>query len=105
MIGLSALNFGPGLRRYPHRQGTKRAHRWVWGYVWKRWIGSRSRPFNIFWHTPFDTVGKCSAASLGIVGRVLLDALDDLESGRMPRPMVAFREMGDARTTRQQIGR
>jgi glutaminyl-peptide cyclotransferase len=24
-------------------------------------------PFNLYWHTPFDTVGKCSAASLGIV--------------------------------------
>ena len=43
-------------------------------------------PFNIFWHTPFDTVGKCSTANLGIVGRVLLDALDDLESGRTPKP-------------------
>src|ERR1035437_8036636 len=44
-------------------------------------------PFNIFWHTPFDTVGKCSAVSLGIVGRVLLDALDDLESGRTHKPL------------------
>jgi glutaminyl-peptide cyclotransferase len=41
-------------------------------------------PFNIFWHTPLDTVGKCSAVSLGIVGRVVLDALEDLESGRTP---------------------
>ena len=40
-------------------------------------------PLNLYWHTPFDTVGKCSATSLGIVGRVLLDALDDLETGRM----------------------
>ena len=51
-------------------------------------------PFNIFWHTPFDTVGKCSAVSLGIVGRVLLDALDDLESGRTPEPLLAFLESG-----------
>jgi hypothetical protein len=51
-------------------------------------------PFNIFWHTPFDTVGKCSAVSLGIVGRVLLDALDDLESGRTPKPLLAFLESG-----------
>ena len=53
-------------------------------------------PFNIFWHTPFDTVGKCSAMSLGIVGRVLLDALDDLESGRTPKPLLAFLESGAA---------
>jgi Zn-dependent M28 family amino/carboxypeptidase len=58
-------------------------------------------PFNIFRHTPLDTMDKCSAASLGIVGRVLLHALDDLESGRMPEPLVAFREMGTAGTTRQ----
>jgi Zn-dependent M28 family amino/carboxypeptidase len=53
-------------------------------------------PFNIFWHTPFDTVGKCSAVSLGIVGRVLLDALDDLESGRTSKPLLAFLESGAA---------
>ena len=53
-------------------------------------------PFNIFWHTPFDTVGKCSAVSLGIVGRVLLDALDDLESGRTPKPLLALLESGAA---------
>ena len=53
-------------------------------------------PFNIFWHTSFDTVGKCSAVSLGIVGRVLLDALDDLESGRMSKPLLAFLESGRA---------
>ena len=53
-------------------------------------------PFNIFWHTPFDTVGKCSAVSLGIVGRVLLDALEDLESGRTPKPLLAFLESGRA---------
>jgi len=62
-------------------------------------------PFNIFWHTPLDTVDKCSIASLGIVGRVLLHALDDLESGRMPEPLVASREMDGAGTARQQIGR
>ena len=55
-------------------------------------------PFNIFWQTPFDTAGKCSAVSLGIVGRVLLDALDDLESGRTPKPLLAFLESGAAGT-------
>jgi hypothetical protein len=53
-------------------------------------------PLNIFCHTPFDTVGKCSAVSLGIVGRVLLDALDDLESSRTPKPLLAFLESGAA---------
>jgi glutaminyl-peptide cyclotransferase len=40
-------------------------------------------PFNAYWHTSFDTVGKCSPASLGIVGRVLLATLDDLETGSL----------------------
>jgi Zn-dependent M28 family amino/carboxypeptidase len=62
-------------------------------------------PFNIFWHTPFDTVGKCSAVSLGIVGRVLLDALDDLESGRTPKPLLAFLESGAAEMPHQHAGR
>ena len=46
-------------------------------------ISSGYGPLNLYWHTPLDTVGKCSATSLGIVGRVLLGALDDLETGRM----------------------
>jgi glutaminyl-peptide cyclotransferase len=46
-------------------------------------------PLNLYWHTPLDTVGKCSATSLGIVGRVLLSALDDLETGR--RAQIASR--------------
>jgi len=62
-------------------------------------------PFNIFWHTPFDTVGRCSALSLGIVGRVLLDAMDDLESGRTPKPLFAFLESGAAGGLRQRAGR
>jgi hypothetical protein len=50
-------------------------------------------------------VGKCSAGSLGIVGRVLLDALDDLESGRMPKPLLAFLESGAEGRIRQHAGR
>jgi len=46
-------------------------------------ISSGYGPLNLYWHTPLGTVGKCSATSLGIVGRVLLGALDDLETGRM----------------------
>jgi hypothetical protein len=53
-------------------------------------------PFNLYWHTPFDTVGKCSAAGLGIVGRVLLNAVDDLASGRTPTPALAFARRGAA---------
>jgi len=54
-------------------------------------------PFNIFWHTALDTVGKWRAVGLGIVGRVLFDALDDLESGRKPKPLVGFLECCSAR--------
>ena len=46
-------------------------------------------PLNLYWHTPLDTVGKCSPISLGIVGGVLLGALDDLESGRAAKPALA----------------
>ena len=42
-------------------------------------------PLNLYWHTPLDTVGKCSATCLGIVGWVLPTALDDLERGLMFR--------------------
>jgi hypothetical protein len=34
--------------------------------------------------------------SLGIVGRVLLDALDDLESAWTPKPLLVFLESGAA---------
>lgn len=37
-------------------------------------------PFNLFWHVRYDTADKCSPASLGIVGTVLLDVLTALES-------------------------
>ncbi|GEM_PF-5708989 len=53
-------------------------------------------PFDVYWHTPFDTVGKCSAGSLGIVERVALQTLADLESGRLPKPTLAFARGGAA---------
>jgi glutaminyl-peptide cyclotransferase len=37
-------------------------------------------PLNLYWHSPFDTVDKCSPASLGVVGTVLLDTFPVLES-------------------------
>ena len=37
-------------------------------------------PFNLYWHTRYDTVVKCSPASLAIVGRVLLATLAALET-------------------------
>lgn len=43
---------------------------------------SPSAPFGSYWHTAQDTVGHCSAASLAIVGRVVLASLDAL--GRSP---------------------
>jgi Zn-dependent M28 family amino/carboxypeptidase len=33
-------------------------------------------PFNLYWHTRYDTADKCSPASLGIVGRVVLATLE-----------------------------
>jgi len=40
---------------------------------------SASHPNGAYWHTPQDTVDKCSAASLGIVGRVVAATLEELE--------------------------
>ena len=37
-------------------------------------------PFNLDWHSQSDTLDKCSAASLAIVGATILKALDALES-------------------------
>ena len=37
-------------------------------------------PFNLYWHTRYDTVGKCSPASLAIVARVVLATLAALET-------------------------
>jgi Zn-dependent M28 family amino/carboxypeptidase len=36
-------------------------------------------PNGAYWHTAQDTIDKCSAASLGIVGRVVAAALEELE--------------------------
>jgi Zn-dependent M28 family amino/carboxypeptidase len=36
-------------------------------------------PNNSYWHTPQDTVDKCSPVSLTIVGRVVLATLEELE--------------------------
>ncbi len=44
---------------------------------------SPSSAFGAYWHTAQDTVAHCSAASLGIVGRVVLASLDAL--GRSPQ--------------------
>ena len=41
-------------------------------------------PLNLYWHTPLDTVSKCSPQSLGIAGRVLLKSLDYLEHPNLP---------------------
>lgn len=36
-------------------------------------------PGHRYWHSPFDTLDKISAASLGVVGRVVLQALPTIE--------------------------
>ena len=37
-------------------------------------------PLNLYWQTRFDTVDKCSPASLAIVGDTVLSTLDALEN-------------------------
>ena len=39
-------------------------------------------PGHSYWHSPRDTIDKISARSLGIVGRVVLASLQQIESGR-----------------------
>ena len=37
-------------------------------------------PLNLYWHSRYDTVDRCSPASLEIVGRVVLKTLGVLEA-------------------------
>ncbi len=43
-------------------------------------------PFNLYWHTRYDTVDKCSPASLAIVARVVLATLAALETNLPSQP-------------------
>jgi Zn-dependent M28 family amino/carboxypeptidase len=43
-------------------------------------------PFNLYWHTTYDTIGKCSPASLAIVARVVLATLAALETNLPSQP-------------------
>ena len=43
-------------------------------------------PFNLYWHTPYDTVDKCRPASLAIVARVVLATLAALETNLASQP-------------------
>ena len=43
-------------------------------------------PFNLYWHTKYDTVDKCSPASLAIVARVVLATLAALETNSPSQP-------------------
>ena len=43
-------------------------------------------PFNLDWHTKYDTVDKCSPASLAIVARVVLTTLAALETNLPSQP-------------------
>ena len=43
-------------------------------------------PFNLYWHTPYDTVDKCRPASLAIVARVVLAALAVIETNLPSQP-------------------
>lgn len=42
-------------------------------------FGPATRPGGAWWHTKEDTLDKCSAQSLGIVGRLVLSALPEVE--------------------------
>jgi len=46
-------------------------------------------PFNLYWHTRYDTVDKCSPASLAIVARVVLVTLAALETSLPSQQKVA----------------
>ncbi len=48
-------------------------------------IDFRFGPLNSWWHTPEDTLEKCSAQSMGRVGRVVLAALPALEKAAAAR--------------------
>jgi Zn-dependent M28 family amino/carboxypeptidase len=43
-------------------------------------------PFNLYWHSRYDTVDKCSPASLAIVARVVLASLAVLETNPPSQP-------------------
>ena len=43
-------------------------------------------PFNLYWHTRYDTVDECSPASLAIVARVVLASLAALETNPPYQP-------------------
>ncbi len=43
-------------------------------------------PFNLYWHTRYDTIEKCSPASLAIVARVVLATLAALETDSRSQP-------------------
>src|SRR5215470_9772828 len=43
-------------------------------------------PFNLYWHTRYDTVDKCSPASLAILARVVLATLAALETSLPSQP-------------------
>ena len=47
-------------------------------------------PFNLYWHTKYDTIEKCSPASLAIVARVVLGTLAALETNSPSQPGGAY---------------
>ena len=46
-------------------------------------------PFNLYWHTKYDTISKCGPASLAIVARVVLATLAVLEANLRSQPIGA----------------
>ena len=71
----------PGYGRYFLNNGRGR----FFGHGFPRWMSSLlvvrdSGPLNLYWHTHSDTVDRCRAASLAIVGDTVLKTLEALAS-------------------------
>ena len=47
-------------------------------------------PFNLYWHSRFDTPDKCSPASLGVIGRIILKTLQALAGIERSRASTRF---------------
>ena len=57
-------------------------------------------PFNLYWHTRYDTLEKCSPASLAIVSRVVLATLAVLETTCLPSREVLRHDLCGTYTVR-----
>ncbi len=73
---------GPGLGQTKISGGKILSRRAKWGLVTLGLLAS----LNLYWHTKYDTIEKCSPASLAIVARVVLGTLAELENNSLSQP-------------------